>query len=202
MDSPDGQSVRRRTSGSDDTRLRLLRAAAELIAEVGWGRVTTRAVADRAHLPHGAVSYHFRGKQELLTEAALNVFEQAFPISELRAPEALPDLVALFEPWLTAPDETDPVVSRVGIEAMLESERNPVLRERMAGMLREFRAAVADLAAAGQDRGTARPNVPPAALATLLGAVGDGLFLHARLDPELDAAAALQALRSLLNPSG
>ena len=31
-------------------------AAAELIAELGWGRVTTRAVAERAGLPHGAVA--------------------------------------------------------------------------------------------------------------------------------------------------
>jgi AcrR family transcriptional regulator len=200
MDSPYGQSVRKRTPGSDGTRLRLLRAAAELIAEVGWGRVTTRAVADRAHLPHGAVSYHFGGKQDLLTEAALSVFEQAFPISELRALETLPDLVALFEPWMTAPGEHDPLVSRVGIEAMLEAERNPVLRERMADMLREFRAVVTDLAAAGQDRGTARSDIPAGALATLLAAVGDGLFLHARLDPQLDAAGALEALRALLGP--
>ena len=100
MDSPDGQSVSKRTSVSEETRARLLRAAAELIAESGWGRVTTRAVAARADLPHGAVSYHFRGKQELLTEAALHVFEQAFPIEQLRALEQLPDLVALFEPWL------------------------------------------------------------------------------------------------------
>jgi AcrR family transcriptional regulator len=100
MDSPDGQTVSTRTSGSGDTRLRLLRAAAELIGEVGWGRVTTRAVAARADLPHGAVSYHFHGKQELLTEAALQVFEQAFPIEELRALETLADLIRLFEPWL------------------------------------------------------------------------------------------------------
>ena len=59
-------------------------AAAELIAELGWGRVTTRAVAERAELPHGAVSYHFRGKQELLAEAALHAFQQAIPVEHSR----------------------------------------------------------------------------------------------------------------------
>jgi AcrR family transcriptional regulator len=200
MDSPDGQSVSRRTPISEETRVRLLCAAAELIAESGWGRVTTRAVATRADLPHGAVSYHFRGKQELLTEAALRVFEQAFPIEQLRALEQLPDLVALFEPFLGEQSAEQELVSRVGIEAMLESERNPLLRQRLAELLNEFRRAVADLARAGQERGTVPADIPPEALATLLGAVGDGLFLHARLDPDLDAAAALNALRGLLRP--
>lgn len=198
MDSPHGQHASKRTPGSEETRLRLLRAAAELIAELGWGRVTTRAVAARAGLPHGAVSYHFRGKQELLTEAALHVFEQAFPIGELEALEALPDLVALFEPWLGDQTDEAEVVSRVGIEAMLESERNPVLRERLATMLSDFRSAVARLAQAAQERGSAPAEISPEGLAILLGAVGDGLFLHARLDPELDAGQALAALKVLL----
>lgn len=200
MDSPHGQDVSRRSSGSAETRLRLLRAAAELIAEVGWGRVTTRAVAERAGLPHGAVSYHFRGKQELLTEAALTVFEQAFPIAELQELETLPDLAALFEPWLGEQGSDQELVSKVGIEAMLESERNAVLRERLGELLSDFRRVVGEVAERGQKRGTAPTNVSPQALATLLAAVGDGLFLHARLDPGLDAAGALDALRALLSP--
>ena len=59
-------------------------AAAELIAELGWGRVTTRAVADARGLPHGSVSYHFRGKQELLIEAALDAFQRAMPVDAVR----------------------------------------------------------------------------------------------------------------------
>jgi AcrR family transcriptional regulator len=194
------KNVSKRTTSSDQTRERLLRAAAELIAELGWGAVTTRAVATRAGLPHGAVSYHFRGKQELLTEAALQVFEQAFPIAELEALDALQDLVALFEPWLEEPSDGDPIVSRVGIEAMLESERNPELRERLARMLRGFRRAVTELVREGQRNGTVPASAAPEAIATLLGAIGDGLFLHARLDPELDAAGALAALKTLLQP--
>ena len=191
--------VSKRTTTSDETRVRLLRAAAELIAELGWGRVTTRAVADRASLPHGAVSYHFRGKQELLTEAALHTFDQAFPTEDLHALQALPDLVELLEGWMGEQGASDPVVARVGIEAMLESERNPVLHERLAATLEEFRGVVADVARAAQQRGTAPTDVSPEALATLLAAIGDGLFLHARMDPQLDIAAALGALRALLS---
>ena len=198
MDSPHGQEISKRAPGSGATRLRLLSAAAELIADVGWGRVTTRAVAERAGLPHGAVSYHFRGKQELLTEAALQVFEHAFSIEALGALATLTDLVALFEAWLGEQGDSEQLVSRVGIEAMLESERNPMLRERMAALMRDFRRAAAEVARADQEHGRVPAGVTPEALATLLSAVGDGLFLHTRLDKELDTAAALAALRALL----
>ena len=67
-------------------------------------------------------------------------------------------------------------------------------------MLRDFRRAVTELVRAGQRDGTVPATATPEAVATLLGALGDGLFLHARLDPELDAAAALGALAALLQP--
>jgi AcrR family transcriptional regulator len=198
MDSPHGQDRSKRSPTSDDTRVRLLTAAAELIAEVGWGGVTTRAVATRADLPHGAVSYHFRGKQDLLTAAALHVLEHAFPISEFQALDSLSDFVGLMQPWLGEQSDEGRLITRIGIEAMLESERNPLLRERMAAMLRDFRRVLAETAAADQARGTVPAGTSPQALATLLGAIGDGLFLQARLDPDLDVAGALDALGSLL----
>jgi AcrR family transcriptional regulator len=200
MDSPDGQSgdIGARRPGAAATRERLLRAAAELIAELGWGRVTTRAVAARAGLPHGAVSYHFRGKQEMLIDAALHTFEQAFPVADLDDLEAPVDFVTLLEAWFGEHAVADPIVTGVGIEAMLESERDPVLRERLAATLRAYREATARLIEASQRRGTAPSSPGATALASLLAAVGDGLFLHARLDPGLDTAAALAALKELL----
>jgi AcrR family transcriptional regulator len=178
--------------------VRLLRAAAELIAEQGWGAVRTRAVAERAGLPHGAVSYHFRGKQELLTEAALYTFAHALPLEELVAESGTaPDLAELIEGWLTGAETADPVVTVVGMEAMLQAERDPQLRRRLAELMRRYREALTDLVASSQRR-TTTVRTDPAGLAALLGAIGDGLFLHARIDPDLDMAAALTALRDLL----
>lgn len=108
------------------------------------------------------------------------------------------DVMALFEGWLETHDGEGDLVSRVGIEAMLAAERNPILRERLAELLHEFRGVVARLVESGQARGTVPPGVSAAAVATLVAAVGDGLFLHTRLDPELDTAAAVAALRALL----
>jgi len=201
MDKPDGQdtAASRRGPGSEQTRVRLLRAAAELIAEQGWGAVRTRAVAERAGLPHGTVSYHFRGKQELLTEAALYTVARAVPLEGLVGEQGTPpDLVELIEGWLTGAETTDPVVAGVGMEAMLQAERDPVLRRRLAELRGRYRAAMTDLVANSQRRRTTTVQTDPAGLAALLAAIGDGLFLHARIDPELATEAAITALRDLL----
>ena len=175
-------------------------AAAELIAELGWGRVTTRAVAERAGLPHGAVSYHVRGKQELLTEAAMFAFARAIPADEFAALAGVEDLIGLISAEVADRDAIDPVLSRLMFEAMREAERDAALRERMSAMLARYRELMIQAIRAEQERGTVFAGAPADAIATLLGAVGDGLLLHALLDPGLDIPAALNALRALLAP--
>jgi AcrR family transcriptional regulator len=55
------------------TRARLMDAAAELIAERGWGAVTTLIVAERAGLRPGLVHYHyhFDSVTDLLIDSSL-----------------------------------------------------------------------------------------------------------------------------------
>ncbi len=184
------------------TRHQLLDAAAQLIAEVGWGRVTTRAVAERAGLPHGAVSYHFHGKQELLTEAAMATVEAMFPLNRLRSVTKLTDLIPLFQASISTPPDPetiDPVSSGVLAEAMRECGRNPELRGRITELLRAYRTLVADLVRAEQGRGVVERGPDATDLATLLIAAGDGLLLHALLDPQLPIAGAAEALLALVH---
>lgn len=176
-------------------------AAAQLIAELGWGRVTTRAVAERAGTPHGAVSYHFRGKQELLVESALHTFATALPADAFAALHSIADLLALMRAELGDPEAIDPVLSRLMLETMREAERDPYLRERMGAMLSDYRGMISALVRTEQRRGVLPARLPAEAVATLLGAAGDGLLLHALLDPDLDIGAALDALGDLLTPS-
>jgi AcrR family transcriptional regulator len=198
MDKSSGQSGR--TAASAPTREKLMAAAAELIAELGWGRVTTRAVAERAGLPHGAVSYHFRGKQELLIEAAMFAFARAMPADEFAALAGVEDLIGLIAAEVADRDAIDQVLSRLMFEAMREAERDPALREQMSAMLTQYRELMIQAIRADQERGTVFAGAPADAIATLLGAVGDGLLLHALLDPGLDVHAALNTLRALLAP--
>jgi AcrR family transcriptional regulator len=198
MDKSDGQAGR--TAASAPTREKLMTAAAELIAELGWGRVTTRAVAERAGLPHGAVSYHFHGKQELLTEAAMFAFGQAIPADEFGALASAEDFIGLIAAEVGGRGATNPALTRLMFEAMREAERDPALRERMGAMLAQYREMMIAAVRADQERGAVFAGAPADAIATLLGAVGDGLLLHALLDPALDTQPALDALRALLAP--
>jgi AcrR family transcriptional regulator len=156
-------------------------------------------VAERADLPHGTVSYHFRGKQELLTEAALHAFEHAIPVEEFEALDTVGALIGMISEELT---EIDPVLSRLMLEAMREAERDPLLRDRMGELLDAYRRLMIEAVRADQARGAVFDGAPAEAIATVLGAVGDGLLLHALLDPKLDIAAAVAALRALLAPRG
>jgi len=209
MDKSDGQGghtvsdasgAPKRGPASRPTRGRLMTAAAELIAELGWGRVTTRAVAERAGLPHGAVSYHFRGKQELLIEATMFAFERAVPIEDFAARTTVADLIGLVAAEVADREAIDPVLPRLMFEAMREAERDDALRERMGGMLGEYRELMVQAVQADQQRGAIFDGAPASPIATLLAAVGDGLLLHALLDPDLDIPAALNALRTMLEP--
>lgn len=197
MNSSSEQSPESRPR-SGQTRQRLLAAAAALIAEVGWGRVTTRAVAERAGLPLGTVSYHFRGKQELLSHAALEMVEALFPTADLAAAETLEELLGLIKTSTGDPGAYDPVVYGVLLETLREAGRDPGLAGRMTALLAEYRRLLCELMRAEQQRGMVRADVDPAALARLVAAAGDGLLLHALLDNDIDTTSAFDVLRALL----
>src|SRR3954469_9459169 len=51
------------------TRRRLLEAAVECLASVGWAGTTVAVVAERAGVSRGAAQHHFRNREELVTAA-------------------------------------------------------------------------------------------------------------------------------------
>lgn len=58
------------TPPTDETRTRLLDAAEEVFAEVGFAAATTRAICQRAGVKNvGAINYYFQGKERLYVEA-------------------------------------------------------------------------------------------------------------------------------------
>lgn len=191
-------------SRSGRTRHKLIAAAEELIAEKGWGRVTTRAVAERAGLPHGTVSYHFRGKEELLTDAALAVIDDLFPMEAMESVDSLDALLRMMEVSLTGTRGSGSRSSQAAatfgvlVEVMREANRNRTLGERLSAVLQGYRRSIAKLARAEQKKGGSVRGFSPAGLATLVAAVGDGLTLHAFIDSGVAVADACRALRRLL----
>ena len=79
--------ARRRTQAerSEETRTRILKAAANLIRTRGYARFRTAEVAEEAGLSRGAQLHHFPTKDSLVVATLEYVFEQAQALSRRRA---------------------------------------------------------------------------------------------------------------------
>ncbi|MEV3936856.1 TetR family transcriptional regulator [Glycomyces sp. NPDC049804] len=178
-----------------EVRVRLIAAAQELIAEIGWNAVSTRLLAERAGIRSGLVHYHFESLQALLRQAAV---EGMRPLLEGAAAglDAAPDPADAVEALLVEVDRytgADPA-SLLVIEAYLAATRDPDLRDQMRGLMDDFRTHLtAALARAGR--------TDPEDAATLIMAAIDGLLLHKSLDARLSAARLAPLLHHLARPS-
>jgi AcrR family transcriptional regulator len=184
-----------KTSGGrgEATRRRILAVTAGLIGERGWSGFSTRDIAAAAGVTQGVVTYHWRSKDDLVREAALRAAADSLePVTG--ALRAGPTVRSALERMLVLIDAVrhQPALTALLFETMLHAGRDEPLRERLAVMVREFRA---ELAHALEREGAAEPDTQAAALAAAL----DGLLLHAVVDTELDVAAAGAALLALLD---
>jgi AcrR family transcriptional regulator len=164
-------------------RRKIEQAAIELVAEVGWGGVSTRLLAERAGVTPGLVHYHYRSLDDALRTAITTAVEAIIEEFEQRlAGETDPQrLMALA--WAALDDfpVTGPQSVMI-IEAVLAAIRDAELRQRLAAAVGRYRRLLTDrLGAAGVER--------PEATAAVLAAVVDGVMLHRILFEDLDSAA-------------
>lgn len=173
---------------------RLLWATIDVIAERGWGGVSTRSVAERAGLNPGLVHYHFGSIDELRRRAVLHalsgLFDAAMTTSRDRTPRQIVEASA------RAATELGASTTLLLFEAMPATARDPRMQEDLADLLRRFRAALAARIRACHREPLADPDV----LAGVIAAALDGLLLHLIADPNLDVPAHLEPLLSLLGP--
>ncbi|MDD7938102.1 TetR/AcrR family transcriptional regulator [Actinomycetospora lutea] len=179
------------------TRAAVLDAAADLVAELGWGRVSTRAVAERAGVRPGLVHYHFASQQELLAEAAL-LRITTLTGQGLDALEDAPDLragLAMLRESVAHVDSSDPLHLLMA-ETHLAASRDPALADALRRAVADFRRRLA-----GWLVGRGVVSAVAGDVAALLTAVLDGIALHRALDPELSLTR-VDALFETLTTSG
>lgn len=180
------------------TRDAVREAAADLIGELGWGRVSTRTVADRAGVRSGVVHYHFHSQQELLIEAATSrIAELAGEgLGALGSATDLRTGLALLLDAVAHVDATDPL-HRLMAETHLAATRDPALAEALRTVVAGFRD---ELAVWLVSRGVASDAAP--ATAALVTAALDGIALHRAIDPELPVHRAASVLATLADTGG
>jgi AcrR family transcriptional regulator len=128
-----------------EVRQRLLRAAVELIPEIGWNAVSTRILAQRAGLAPGLVHYHFESLQALLRQASIASMREALQAIELIFEQAdtLDSGLDMLVGALDTYTRDDPA-SLLFVESYLASLRDPRLAADLAALLVDFRQRFGD----------------------------------------------------------
>jgi AcrR family transcriptional regulator len=197
---------------AEETRGRILEAAADLISKEGIDEVRIARVANRARVSTSLIHHYFSTREELLTDALMLAFDQAaeerFGTEEPEiAKRSHTDALAVaIEQCLPGPGRTSTAsssASRPGdaerewvlwVELWLRAARDPELRPVAARLYERYREWMEELIAAGIEAGEFR-DTDPGRVADLALGLFDGLGLRALLeDPGVD----LERARTLI----
>ncbi|MCK2238361.1 MULTISPECIES: TetR family transcriptional regulator [unclassified Crossiella] len=175
-------------------RAQIVAAAIETLAELGHARTSFARIAKRAGLSStGLISYHFAGKEELITEVAATVLAE-FREHVLPRMAGLDSAGAQLRAFLLANFDFM-AAHRPKLLALLEIGQ--VLRPSAGdpGLLESDLAGLAELLREGQRRGEFR-EFDPKVLALAIRSVRDGVLRRLAAEPELDlAACAVEVVR-------
>jgi AcrR family transcriptional regulator len=150
---PQPQSGTRRDAVA--TRKRLVRAALDLFTTHGYHATTTPAIAARAGVAEGTIYRHFPSKEALLNEVfreaqrwASRLVKEGEEEKGVRVPERMRRIATR----LLATAQSDPALMRM----LLRSRDDVELDDRSRESLREFRAGLSQVVAAGKQEGSVR----------------------------------------------
>jgi AcrR family transcriptional regulator len=166
-----------------ERRQQLIDAAWRCVGDRGFQSLTVDDVCAEAGVSKGSFYVYFDQKQDLLLalledEAAridevMRDLERTHLSGVERLRRFARSMVKLGE---------DPARVQIRADMWAEMSSNPEVRERWAAAMRERRAALRGWIEEGEASGELAA-IPANALAAILLALGDGLLLHAGLDP-------------------
>lgn len=193
-----------RATRQEQTRTRLLDAAAEVFARSGFHAATVDDVAEAAGYTKGAVYSNFANKDALfiaLLDRHLDrQFDQLDQLFETDTDHGLHDALQ---------HETERAMrtgTRFGLLTMefwLYAMRNPVVREQLAARYDRMRRRLAELIGQRRAARDVAPGRSPDDQAALVLALDAGLFLQQLADPgAIDPTLRSRALTELLDPAG
>ena len=186
-ESEENPAGEERSSGTDETRQRIMLAAAQVFAEKGYARATTRALAAAAGVNEVTLFRHFGSKQNLFAAIVENY--------------AAPALTAAFKAQLTGDYHQDLLTMGTMVMSVLlerrdamrmmlcEAEHFPEVRQVMAQNPRHLRQALSSYLELQMKQGQVRQLHTEAAAQAFWGmffAYGIGLgILQEPVSPEL-----------------
>lgn len=189
-------------SAGAGTRERLLAGTLAALKEHGLHGTTSREIARASGVNLGGITYHFGAKDELVAQALLSAIREWLrPAREALAGPGDPALgmieaVRALQWSFDGAHDLLPVY----LEALTQAARMPSLLQGVRALFDELREFLAARIRVLQGTGFLPAWIEPEAMATLLIASGNGLALHAAIDPGgvEPGAVAVQAMQLLL----
>jgi AcrR family transcriptional regulator len=174
------------------TRGRILTAARRSFASRGYDATTNRDIATDAGVTTGALYHYTASKADLYGQVYGQVQDLVY--AELEQAFAHDHFIDRFRTILAVAvdlNRRDPSLAGFVIGVSPEVQRHPELRDRLRPMIERTNRFMHRLVGDAVERGELAPDVEPAAVEDLLGAVLAGLARFSTLsDPGRHAAAA------------
>ena len=184
-----------------DAERRLVRAAAELVGEIGPGRVTLANVGERAGYSRGLATHHFGSKGALmqrLVDAVTSQFRDAM-FEQSQSDSPIDQLRHLIGFYIKVVSDLQPVNrARLVLWADAVAGRSEDVRPRMVSADREFREEIEKRIQYAKTAGEVAKSVDPHGLATVIIAMLRGVALQYLLDDHVDLDAARKEIEQLL----
>jgi AcrR family transcriptional regulator len=180
---------------------RLVRAAAELVGEIGPARVTLANVGERAGYSRGLATHHFGSKgamMQRLVETVTSQFRDAM-VEESRSDSPLDQLRQLVDFYFRVLSDLQPV-NRARLVLWADAVAGPSedVRPQMISADREFREEIEKRIQLALSAGDIVAPVDAHGFATVIIAMLRGVALQRVLDDQVDLGAARREVEQLL----
>lgn len=184
------------TENNEARRIQMLRVAAELICERGFGDTRIADVAKRAGVSSALVIYYFGTRDRLLVDALRHSEESFYEATEQMLAEvsSLRERLSLLIRWTCVPDGADEIPGAWGLwfDLWAQAFRHDEVKAGRAELDARWRRMIID-ALESAEPGELRSKVDPKMFALEFAALLDGLSIQVALeDPEVDSEVAYQ----------
>jgi AcrR family transcriptional regulator len=186
-----------------DTRRLLLEGALACLSERGAAGTTSRAIAAASGVNLAGITYHFGSKDDLVAQAMLEAIRRWLDpaLTILRSDgDPVSRMIGAVQALQSAFEQARPTLPVV-IEALAQSPRNDAVRRETSALFGELTGFLSTQMSELKAMGFLPGWIDPPAMAVLLVAMGEGLAVHAVVDPKAvdQEAVAGQLIQLLLS---
>lgn len=171
-------------------------SAAVLFAELGYERTSTAQICRAAGVSSGSL-YHYFGSKKAIFIAVLTDDQRDTAALLARGMHSEDRLRALldFLDHLAAPAAEHPIVPKLVLEAMMQSHRDPEVREVLEQTDADEQQGIAALIRRAAETHDVDPSLDPDETAAWLGAIIGAVYLEAATNSAFDPARQLNVMR-------